>query len=142
MTPFRLPLLLGSTALLLAACTGQPANEVRTMVEESQLRGEAWSVTSLNGEDVTEATVTLNFHQPGQVAGKAACNNYMATYVQDEDSFTITTGGVTMMACPQPLMKLEQQFLDTLGKVSQAQINADGELILSGEDNVKIEASR
>ena len=101
MTPFRLPLLLGSTALLLAACTGQPANEVRTMVEESQLRGEAWSVTSLNGEDVTEATVTLNFHQPGQVAGKAACNNYMATYVQDEDSFTITTGGVTMMACPQ-----------------------------------------
>jgi len=142
MTPFRLPLLLGSAALLLAACTGQPANEVRTMVEESQLRGEAWSVTSLNGEDVTDATVTLNFHQPGQVAGKAACNNYMATYVQNEDSFTITTGGVTMMACPQPLMKLEQQFLDTLGKVSQAQINADGELILSGEDNTKIQASR
>lgn len=142
MTPFRLPLLLGSTALLLAACTGQPANEVRTMVEESQLRGEAWSVTSLNGEDVTDATVTLNFHQPGQVAGKAACNNYMATYAQNEDSFTITTGGVTMMACPQPLMKLEQQFLDTLGKVSQAQINADGELILSGEDNTKIQASR
>ncbi len=41
MTPFRLPLLLGSAALLLAACTGQPTNEVRTMVEESQLRGEA-----------------------------------------------------------------------------------------------------
>lgn len=142
MIPFRLPLLLGSTALLLAACTGQPANQVDTMVEESQLRGEAWSITSLNGEDVTDATLTLNFHQPGQVAGKAACNNYMATYVQDEDSFTITTGGVTMMACPQPLMKLEQQFLDTLGKVSQAQINADGELILSGEDNLKIEASR
>lgn len=142
MTPFRLPLLLGSTALLLAACTGQPANQAHTMVEESQLRGEAWSVTSLNGEDVTDATLTLNFHQPGQVAGKAACNNYMASYVQNEDSFTITTGGVTMMACPQPLMKLEQQFLDTLGKVSQAQINADGELILSGEDNTKIEASR
>ena len=95
MTPFRLPLLLGSAALLLAACTGQPTNEVRTMVEESQLRGEAWSVTSLNGEDVTDATVTLNFHQPGQVAGKAACNNYLATYVQNEDSFTIPTGGVT-----------------------------------------------
>ncbi|WP_290502100.1 META domain-containing protein [Alcanivorax sp.] len=142
MTPFRLPLLLGSTALLLAACTGQPANEVRTMVEESQLRGEAWSVTSLNGEDVTEATVTLNFHQPGQVAGKAACNNYMATYVQDEDSFTITTGGVTMMACPAPLMEMERQFLDALKGVNNADINKQGRLILTGSDDIRIEARR
>ena len=142
MTPFRLPLLLGSTALLLAACTGQPANEVRTMVEESQLRGEAWSVTSLNGEDVTEATVTLNFHQPGQVAGKAACNNYMATYVQDEDSFTITTGGVTMMACPAPLMEMERQFLDALKGVNHADINKQGRLILTGSDDIRIEARR
>lgn len=142
MTPFRLPLLLGSTALLLAACTGQPANEVRTMVEESQLRGEAWSVTSLNGEDVTEATVTLNFHQPGQVAGKAACNNYMATYVQDEDSFTITTGGVTMMACPAPLMEMERQFLDALKGVNHADINKQGQLTLTGNDDIRIEARR
>jgi heat shock protein HslJ len=135
MTPFRLPLLLGSAALLLAACTGQPTNEVRTMVEESQLRGEAWSVTSLNGEDVTDATVTLNFHQPGQVAGKAACNNYMATYVQNEDSFTITTGGVTMM-------EMERQFLDALKGVNHADINKQGQLILTGSDDIRIEASR
>ena len=142
MTPFRLPLLLGSAALLVAACTGQPANEVRTMVEESQLRGEAWSVTSLNGEDVTDATVTLNFHQPGQMAGKAACNNYMATYVQNEDSFTITTGGVTMMACPAPLMEMERQFLDALKGVKHADINKQGQLILTGSDDIRIEASR
>ncbi len=142
MTPFRLPLLLGSAALLLAACTGQPTNEVRTMVEESQLRGEAWSVTSLNGEDVTDATVTLNFHQPGQVAGKAACNNYMATYVQNEDSFTITTGGVTMMACPAPLMEMERQFLDALKGVNHADINKQGQLNLTGSEDIRIEASQ
>ena len=112
------------------------------MVEESQLRGEAWSVTSLNGEDVTDATVTLNFHQPGQVAGKAACNNYMATYVQNEDSFTITTGGVTMMACPAPLMEMERQFLDALKGVNHADINKQGQLILTGSDDIRIEASR
>ena len=142
MIPFRLPLLLGSAALLLAACTGQPANEIRTMVEESQLRGEAWSVTSLNGEDITDATVTLNFHQPGQMAGKTACNNYMATYVQNEDNFTITTGGVTMMACPAPLMEMERQFLDALKGVNHADINKQGQLILTGSDDIRIEASR
>lgn len=140
MNSFRLPLLLASTVL--AACTGQPTSGAHTMIEENQLRGDAWSVTSLNGESIGDATLTLNFHQPGQLAGKAACNNYMATYVQDDDNFTITTGGVTMMACPKPLMELEQQFLNTLGQASQAQINAEGNLILSGENNVKIEASR
>jgi len=112
------------------------------MVEESQLRGEAWSVISLNGENITDATLSLNFHQPGQVAGKAGCNNYMATYVQGEDNFAITTGGVTMRACPKPLMELEQKFLNTLGDISQARINADGILVLSGKDGEKIKATR
>ncbi|EUC70914.1 MAG: hypothetical protein AOY29_06775 [Alcanivorax borkumensis] len=142
MSRFRLPLLLSSSALLLAACTGQPSSGVHTMVEESQLRGEAWSVISLNGENITDATLSLNFHQPGQVAGNAGCNNYMATYVQNEGLFTITTGGVTMMACPKPLMELEQKFLNTLGDISQARINADGILVLSGKDGEKIKATR
>ena len=47
-----------------------------------------------------------------------------------------------MMACPQPLMKLEQQFLDALEGVNQADISEDGQLILSGADDVRIQASR
>ena len=66
----------------------------------------------------------------------------MASYTLNDDSFTVKTGGVTMMACPQPLMKLEQQFLDALEGVAQADINVEGKLILSGADDVKIEASR
>ncbi len=142
MTQFRLPLLLASAALVLTACTGQTTSGAHTMIEENQLRGDAWSVTSLNGEPVDNATLTLNFHQPGQLAGKAACNNYMASYVQSKDSFTIKPGGMTMMACPQPLMTLERQFMDVLKGVNHAKIDKQGHLILTSSDGIRIEAKR
>ncbi|MBB09743.1 MAG: META domain-containing protein [Alcanivorax sp.] len=110
------------------------------MVTSEQLQGSAWQVQRLNGDHVGDALITLNFHEPGRLAGKAACNNYMASYTLDEDTFSVKTGGVTMMACPQPLMKLEQQFLDALETIDQADINDAGQLILRGGD-MRIEAS-
>ncbi|WP_290492325.1 META domain-containing protein [Alcanivorax sp.] len=142
MNTFRLSLLLTGTVLALAACTGQPTSGAHTMIEENQLRGDAWSVTSLNGESTGDATLTLNFHQPGQLAGKAACNNYMASYVQSKDSFTIQTGGMTMKACPPPLMDMERQFVDALKGINHAKLNKQGHLILTGSDGIRIEASR
>ena len=136
----KLSLLVGA-AIALAACSSHP-ERTTAMVTSEQLQGSAWQVNNLNGSDVGDALVTLNFHEPGRLAGKAACNNYMASYTLEDDSFTVKTGGVTMMACPQPLMKLEQQFLDALEGVNQADISEDGQLILSGADDVRIQASR
>lgn len=140
MHTLKLSLLAGAAAAL-AACSNHPAG-TSAMVTTEQLQGSAWQVSTLNGADVGDALITLNFHEPGRLAGKAACNNYMASYTLDDDSLTVKTGGVTMMACPQPLMELEQQFLDALEGVEQADISEDGQLILSGADDVKIEASR
>lgn len=66
----------------------------------------------------------------------------MASYTLDEDTFSVKTGGVTMMACPQPLMALEQQFLTALEEVTAGDINEDGQLVLRGADQVQIEATR
>ncbi|MED5387982.1 MAG: META domain-containing protein [Pseudomonadota bacterium] len=132
--------LLAGAALLSTACSSQPAG-TGTMISVDQLEGSTWQVSRINGQDVGDATVTLNFHEPGRLAGKAACNNYMASYTLDEDSLKVTTGGVTMMACPQPLMALERQFLDALETVDQADINDAGHLVLHGGD-MRIEASR
>ena len=136
----KLSLLVGA-AIALAACSSHPEGTT-AMVTSEQLQGSAWQVNNLNGSDVGDALVTLNFHEPGRLAGKAACNNYMASYTLEDDNFTVKTGGVTMMACPQPLMKLEQQFLDALDAVNQADLSEDGQLILSGADDVRIQASR
>ena len=138
MQPLKLSLLAGA-AMALAACSNHPAGTT-AMVTTEQLQGSAWQVNTVNGSEVGDALVTLNFHEPGRLAGKAACNNYMASYTLNDDSFTVKTGGVTMMACPQPLMKLEQQFLDALETIDQADINDAGQLILRGGD-MRIEAS-
>ena len=140
MQPLKLSLLAGA-AMALAACSNHPAGTT-AMVTTEQLQGSAWQVNTVNSSEVGDALVTLNFHEPGRLAGKAACNNYMASYTLEDDNFTVKTSGVTMMACPQPLMKLEQQFLDALDAVNQADLSEDGQLILSGADDVRIQASR
>lgn len=137
----RNALLLGSAVLLLAACNGQP-EESSQMVTDSQLQGDAWHVQRLNGETVGNAIITLDFHSPGKLAGKAACNQYMASYSLSDEAVSITTGGMTMMACAEPLMMLEKQFIDVLGAVTAMEIDSEGTLILSGKDGQTIEASR
>ena len=111
------------------------------MLEHEQLAGAAWQVQQLNGQPVSNATLTLNFHEPGKLAGKAACNNYMASYEQQASQFTIQTGGMTMKACPQPLMDIESQFVEALKGVDSATIDDQGTLLLSGE-GVEIKATR
>ena len=143
MTP-RLPhMLLAVSATVLAACStpSGTSTEETAMLEHEQLAGAAWQVQQLNGQPVSNATLTLNFHEPGKLAGKAACNNYMASYEQQASQFTIQTGGMTMKACPQPLMDLESQFVEALKGVDSATIDDQGTLLLSGE-GVEIKATR
>ena len=67
MTP-RLPhMLLAVSATILAACStpSGTSTEKAAMLEHEQLAGAAWQVQQLNGQPVTNATLTLNFHEPG-----------------------------------------------------------------------------
>lgn len=143
MTP-RLPhMLLAVSATILAACStpSGTSTEKAAMLEHEQLAGAAWQVQQLNGQPVTNATLTLNFHEPGKLAGKAACNNYMASYEQLPSRFSIQTGGMTMKACPPPLMDLEKQFMKALKSIDSATIDDQGTLLLSGK-GVEIKATR
>ncbi|KGD64988.1 hypothetical protein Y5S_01896 [Alcanivorax nanhaiticus] len=135
--------LLAASVTLIAACSNGIGNETgaQAMPSFEQLSGEPWQVQSLNSKPVGNATVTLVFPEAGKLAGRAACNNYMATYSDDGQQFTIQPGGMTMKACMPPLMELESQFMDALKGVDTAVLNDLGELVLSGE-GVEIKATR
>ncbi len=81
-----------------------------------------------------EATATF---ADGRVSGSGGCNNYSAAYTLDGDSLTILPGPMTMMACPEPQMSVEQQFMAALAATAAYHstgdelhlLNADGQVV-------------
>lgn len=98
------------------------------------LEGTGWLLTHLDRQTRLEnADVTLNF-EAGRISGKSACNRYSAHISDGENAGDIDIGQAmsTRMACPEELMKVEQEYLDALARVSRFSFNM-GELTLSGQ---------
>lgn len=104
----------------------------------SALEGPTWQLTGVaDASGVVSAapegvTATATFAD-GRVSGSGGCNNYSATYTLDGDSLTVMPGPMTMMACPEPQMTVEQQLMAALGATAAYEI-ANGELHLLNAD--------
>lgn len=91
-----------------------------------------WVLISLNAETVPEdIEITLSLAE-GNVNGRAACNGYMGSLVQDGTKLTFGRLGSTKMLCPPPLMEWERRFLGAMREVSRA-ASVTGSLTLSDE---------
>jgi heat shock protein HslJ len=102
------------------ACGGEP---------RSLLEGPEWRVASI-GDTAVEEEVTLAFLPDDRVAGRSGCNRFTGGYTLTGESLRFGPLASTMMACPEPQMALERQFLDTLEQVSLFAIGDDGALVL------------
>lgn len=111
---------------LAVACSDDETSETAA---GGEIDGTTWvldqaSIESLDA-GVSDAEITIAF-DGGSVSGKAACNQYTGTYeTGDGGSISIEVGGMTMMACEEPLMELETNFTVALGEVSLYSV--DGE---------------
>lgn len=104
----------------LAGCAGNPL---------AVLAGD-WRLVDLPG--VTEpdgADVTIAFAGTG-ISGKGGCNRYMGGLTLTGETLTLQPGGMTMMACEEPLMTFEAAFIDRLSRVSLFDIDEAGQLLL------------
>lgn len=106
------------------------------------LTGEAWRVTALAGQPVTqgETPPTIRFTQT-DIGGSTGCNTYRAAYTLNGETIDISPGQSTQMACAEELMAQESDFLDALAAVSRLSVQGEGALRLEG-DGVMIEAVR
>lgn len=64
-----------------------------------------------------DAEVTLTF-QDGAAGGKSGCNRYRSTMTIGDDSLVFGPAMGTKMACPPPLMEIEDKYLHTLESVA------------------------
>jgi heat shock protein HslJ len=98
----------------------------------SGLEGRLWLLTEFNMDNATlnpllaTYTISMEFFPDDQrIAGKAACNNYFASYQVDGDTLTLGPAGSTMMICPDTEMTLDAAFLAALEHVTGFQLDAD-----------------
>lgn len=102
----------------LQGCGGDP----RDLIE-----GAEWTVKTIGGEAVPDdVTVTLQFLENDRVAGSSGCNRFMGGYELTGEGIAFGTLAGTMMACPEPQMEAEQQFLELLQQVARFEIDAGG----------------
>ena len=105
--------------IALTACTPSNNNEI-------ELDGTRWTLQFLNGRELRANTIiTLKFDAEN-VYGRGGCNNYGAKYtIQPENGFTVSEGGWTEMACPEPegVMEQESEYVSSFWSVTSYKID-------------------
>lgn len=120
-------------ACFLAACDmkEKTSTETDTMTQTTDsLTGTNWRVEDIDGGGVIDRSpATVQFPEPGRVAGNSSCNRYMGGYEQDGASLTFGNLAGTMMACPEPLMAQEQRFYQAMNQVTGWRIDPQTDLL-------------
>jgi heat shock protein HslJ len=79
-----------------------------------------------------DAEITARFDE-GKVTGSAGCIGCFAGYEVDGYSITVSTMGMTMMACPESVMELEMAYASALAAVESFEISGTAlEMIYDG----------
>lgn len=142
----HLPLILATATLFLAcsssppegtADTGEAPGQEARVPADDELTGD-WTLVAMG--DVTEfaAEITLGFNlEEGKISGRSACNRYFAPWAAEGGVVEIGMAGSTMMACPDPVMELEQSYFGALETVAgYRMVGDDLELTDDGGDAV------
>lgn len=116
--PFSIDLSLDGQEL--SGCGGEP----RALLAGS------WRLVELPGVAPPTGTEPT-FEVAGDfMSGSSGCNRYMGGLTLSVERLSLQPGGMTMMACEEPLMQLEAAFVKRLGRVGQFDIDEAGRLIL------------
>ena len=133
--PASIRVLAGLTILVVAACdsTGTGSNTTPEPTSAADLAGTSWTLVSIGGTPVVEASGPhLTFGAGGNASGSTGCNSMSGTYATDGAALTFGPLATTRMACEENLMAQETAVLQALEGVSGWEIDADGLLHLTG----------
>jgi heat shock protein HslJ len=117
------------------AATEAPEPTAATMTD-SGLSG-SWTLVSMGDPASPTAVpegleVTANFTD-GTVSGTSACNSYNAPFTVEGETLTVGQGVSTMMACEDPAMTLEQEYMAALQSVTGFSMDDDGLTLMYGD---------
>jgi len=122
-------------AAFMAGGCSAPGIETKQAVD---LVGTSWLAEEIGGTDVAGSVKpTLDFIEPGKVAGRGGCNRFFGAVTIKGQSMEFGKMGSTMMACPPPIMEQERRYLEALGEAKRFEVK-DGTLLLFKNDSDSI----
>ncbi|RZS99868.1 META domain-containing protein [Aquimarina brevivitae] len=119
-------------SFLFLACSSAKKNASDSTTEKtiSTLDGK-YLVTQLNGENVSEHNITMEFDKKNKkVSGYSGCNTYSSTYTVSDNGVVIDIPMATKRYCPD-LGDLEKDFFKALTSCKTTQLKSD-QLLLNG----------
>jgi heat shock protein HslJ len=115
-------------ALLVTACVAPPP--AKNSPNPRPVAGTRW-VMMLDG--AARSAPTIEFREAGRASGFTGCNQWFAQVDRSEGGLSFNAIGMTRRACEPPVMEIERDFADRLGRARAAQIDEDT-LTLIGEN--------
>jgi heat shock protein HslJ len=116
--PYAVDLTLDAAAL--SGCGGEP----RALLAGS------WKLVDLPGVTLPEGAEPTLEITGDFMSGAAGCNRFTGGIALSGEGLSLKPGGMTMMACEEPLMQLEAAYMERLGRVGLFDIDEAGQLIL------------
>jgi len=123
-----------SPAAAVSAQQAAKAMEVAATPAALPLWGTAWRLEDLAGAKVLGgAPATLEFSEEGRASGSGSCNRFNG--VVTVENGTIQFGGLaaTRKACPEPIMRQEEQYLAALRDAERYEIDGESLRIFSAD---------
>ena len=103
-----------------------------------------WDLVSYNNGKgaiqtvITGSQTTADFRADWKLSGSGGCNQYTAEYTTTaSNGITITQPITTLMACAEPVMQQETQYLSLLQQATKYEISGD-QLTLFDKNGVKL----
>lgn len=103
-----------------------------------------WQLVNMRGKDITyaedQSPVTIQFNpEANNVSGCSGCNRYFGDFkFSNQGDITIGDLNGTKMACPEPFMTLERQYMQTLHNVDHYAIEENQLTLMQGDKVVLI----
>lgn len=123
---------------------GNEADAEPDMESSTSLEGTSWVLQEFGPDGsrtpvLPDTSVTLMFAD-GRISGSANCNTYFADVTQSGSELNFGPIGSTRMACPEPIMQQENNFLAAMATVNHYVV-AEGQLTLTYDGGLLIFAT-
>ena len=112
----------------------EPIKPVATA--KSEIEGIEWKLIRVGVLAVMSdgAQANIAFHADGsKISGSGGCNRLVGSYQLNGNSLRISPVGMTRMACPEPLMKQEQEVNKALEATTSYKLSGNTLELLNGE---------